>query len=199
LKQNKKLKINNAPANKSLVPFQEAPKHINFFEDIERSLSKTNPEVEAEKRAEERNNMNLLVLNDAKPWYYDLNNTAPVDDIKDKEKERKKNRRLQNEDPLLEMNKYLYEKKKSEPTEKPKKKSIPTKKVDKLTQLRQERLVREKSEREKVTRLLGISQPSIKENTGYSSGSGYSQYSKGIIRDRNSLNEKIKHPRKEVK
>jgi len=196
LKQNKKLKLHTA-SNQSVVPYQEPPKHINFFEDIEKALTltKTNPEVEEEKRVEERKNMSMLgagsiETSDVKPWYYDLNTTQPTDP-KDKEKERKRNKRLQNEDPLMVMNKYLVEKKQTEPIEKPKKKIIPKKKTDKISQLRQERLEREKIEREKVAKLLGINQPVIKEDQpGYSSGSGYSQYSRGIIRDRNSVNKK---------
>merc|ERR1711988_22524 len=135
----------------------DKPKHINFFEDLEKAASTHNEEYMAEKREQEKRELmkyttflgqSAAESKAVKPWYYDLSNQTRSEELQKKLEKRK-----DAQDPLLEMNKFISKTKKHR--EKQVKKSSKTQRcMSKFEKLRQERIERENAEKERIAKLL---------------------------------------------
>mmetsp|Transcript_2791 Transcript_2791/g.4235 ORF Transcript_2791/g.4235 Transcript_2791/m.4235 type:complete len:267 (-) Transcript_2791:881-1681(-) len=168
-----------AVASSSSLPL----KHVNLFEDIEAAAAAGgNLEHMAEKRAadEKADKEGVMFLGQSsvekkqiKPWYLSKVDQQPKTD----KQIWKEARRKQEQDPMASMTKYVSAKKTADKEKIPAQSSKGGKSVD---DLRQERLAREKKEREKVIALFASCYDHGESITG--EGDRYTGWNGGHLR-----------------
>jgi hypothetical protein len=171
--------------------FTNAPTHVNFFENVEKHkdstavLTDSNEEYMAEKKAE--NDRYTVYLGGSSlpktdktlaPWYSLPNFPSQVAQVHTPTK--KEERKMEKEDPLLAMNRQIQQKKDGKKKNKDNNKSAPK---SSLESLREQRLQREKEERDRVQKILfGDTAPKKGKEDAHRYHSSYTSYSGGVIR-----------------
>ena len=186
-----------SPVSTSMVLYDE-PKHINLFhkEEVGAGGASTNADYEAEKKAEQEKKEKALGIlkylgqsssEDPKPWYLqkgDENKPEKSQSSQDVDRKGKL-------DPLVKMNEFLDQSRKSESLKKQKRKEEKKQHKEKsksgkktIEDLRRERLQREKEERFRAEKLLNDKKKGQSDSTESDpyKDSYYSQYNPDLAK-----------------